>query len=426
MRRSEFLLPTTKETAAHAEMLSHKLMLQAGMIASVASGIYTWLPLGVRVLQKISDIIREEQDRVASHEVLMPMIQPGSLWEKSGRIDAYGPEMLKMKDRHDNTMLFGPTAEEIAVDVCSRFLNSYKDCPLCVFQIQWKFRDEIRPRFGVMRAREFLMKDAYSFDVSPEAAYTRYKLMATSYFRTFKRMDMIGLPVRADSGAIGGNLSHEFAVLCDAGESPIYYKEDLKNSVASGQYDVDQVLKESAYAEDQCPEDVKDTSVAARAIEVGHIFYFGAKYSQEATFRTKDNELASFEMGSYGIGVSRLAAALIECHHDDQGIVWPKSVAPFQVVLVGLGLHKEEVRAAAEGLYGKMLGLKIEVLYDDREDAGAGKKLADAYLIGCPKIVVMGPKSVSDGALEVHDRATGKVLTVSLENMLGDVCSYIN
>lgn len=425
MRRSKFLIPTTKDVASHAEMTSHRLMLQSGMIAQVVSGIYTWLPLGVRVLQKISDIIRKEQEAVGCCEVLMPMIQPSSLWEKSGRMDAYGPEMLTMIDRHDNKMLFGPTAEEMAVDVCARYLKSYKDLPSCVFQIQWKFRDEIRPRFGVMRAREFLMKDAYSFDLTPEDAYERYKMMALSYFRVFERLNLECVPVHAPSGPIGGSLSHEFAVICPSGESEIRYSDALLEKVKSvTEESISDVLDHAACdveETEKCPEYTKKT----RAVEAGHVFYFGQKYSQDALVRDKNNQQVSFEMGSYGIGVSRLLAAVIECHHDEKGMMWPKSIAPFQVCLVGLGLHQQEVIALSDSIYSRLLKAGVEVLYDDRLDASAGKKLADADLIGVPTIAVLGPKSAQEGVLEVRDRASGQTQNVAIDKFIGDMCSFI-
>lgn len=425
MRSSLFFYPTLRETPQEAQIASHRLMLRSGMISQVTSGIYTWLPLGLRVLQKISQIVREEQDKAGSLEVLMPTIQPAELWERSGRYHDYGKEMLRITDRHEREMLYGPTAEEVITEIFARFVKSYRDLPKRFYNIQWKFRDEIRPRFGVMRGREFLMKDNYSFDLTMEGAKTSYQAMLEAYVKTFARMDLTAIPVRADSGAIGGNLSHEFQILAETGESEIFYDAEYEN------LDVNSLTLErlqSLYAMADELHDPKTCPVlperlkTARGIEVGHVFYFGTKYSIPlgAYVMGPDGKQIPVEMGSYGIGISRLVAAIIEAHHDEKGIRWPESVAPFKVGLLNLKVKDKACSHLCEDLYGKLLNASIEVLYDDR-DLGSGAKFADMDLIGLPWQIIIGPRSVSSGLCEVKNRKTGEKFELSFEDILRKV-----
>jgi prolyl-tRNA synthetase len=420
MRASVYFYPTLKETPQEAQIASHRLMLRSGMITQVTSGIYAWLPLGLRVLKKIAHIVREEQDRAGSLEVLMPTIQPAELWEKSGRYHDYGKEMLRIQDRHEREMLFGPTAEEVITDIFARFIKSYRDLPKRLYNIQWKFRDEIRPRFGVMRGREFLMKDNYSFDLTFEGAKASYQAMLEAYVRTFARMDLTAIPVRAASGAIGGTLSHEFQILAETGESEIFYDEEYQN------LDVNTLSLErlqQLYAASDELHDPKNCPVpqerlkTARGIEVGHVFYFGTKYSIPlgAYVMGPDNKQVPVEMGSYGIGVSRLAGAIIEAHHDENGIKWPESVAPFKVGLLNLNIKDQACTQVCEDFYQKLLGADVEVLYDDR-DMGPGAKFADMDLIGLPWQVTIGPRSAGSGRCELKNRHTGEKIDLSLED----------
>ncbi|OJW50620.1 MAG: proline--tRNA ligase [Alphaproteobacteria bacterium 41-28] len=422
MRSSVFFYPTLRETPQEAQIASHRLMLRSGMITQVTAGIYTWLPLGLKVLTKIANIVREEQDRAGSLEVLMPTIQPAELWEKSGRYHDYGKEMLRMKDRHEREMLYGPTAEEVITDIFARFIKSYRDLPKRFYNIQWKFRDEIRPRFGVMRGREFLMKDNYSFDLNFEGAKASYQAMLEAYVKTFARMDLTAIPVRAASGAIGGNLSHEFQILAETGESEIFYDVDYEN------LDVNTLTLDrlqSLYAAADELHDPKNCPVpqerlkTARGIEVGHVFYFGTKYSVPlgAYVMGPDNKQVPVEMGSYGIGISRLVGAIIEAHHNEDGIKWPESVAPFKVGLLNLNVKNQDCTRLCDDLYTKLLQKGVEVLYDDR-DMGPGAKFADLDLIGLPWQIIIGPRSVGSGQCELKNRRTGEKIELSLEDAL--------
>lgn len=425
MRLSEYFLPTLKETPAEAQVASHRLMMRAGMIAQVSSGIYSWLPLGLRVLQKVAQIVREEQDRAGSLEVLMPTIQPADLWLKSGRYNDYGKEMLRIKDRHERDMLYGPTAEEIITDIFSRFIKSYRDLPKRFYNIQWKFRDEIRPRFGVMRGREFLMKDNYSFDLTQEGAKASYQAMLEAYVRTFSRMELTAIPVRAATGPIGGTLSHEFQILAETGESEIFYDEAYE-SLDAGSLTLDR-LQELYAASDElhdpsaCPVPLERLK-SARGIEVGHVFYFGTKYSIPlgAVVMMPDGAHAPVEMGSYGIGVSRLVAAIIEANHDDRGIKWPQSVAPFKVGLLNLKTGDKRAETLAGSIYHSLREKGVEVLYDDRNER-AGAKFADMDLIGLPWQLVIGARTVDAGTVEVKNRRTGRREEMSLEAALSRV-----
>lgn len=424
MRLSAYFIPTLKETPAEAQIVSHRLMLRAGMINQETSGIYTWLPLGLRVLEKIEKIVCEEQERAGCLKVLMPTIQPADLWRKSGRYDAYGKEMLRIVDRHEREMLYGPTNEEVITDVVSQYVKSYRALPLVLYQVQWKFRDEIRPRFGIMRGREFLMKDAYSFDLNYEGAYTTYKRMYEAYLRTFARMDLTAIPVRAETGAIGGNLSHEFQIVADTGESTIYYdgafdtlRDEMVKSLTAPSHDsfplFDRYSSLYAAADEmhdpaQCPLDKKELK-ESRGIEIGHIFYFGTKYSEAmgAKVSGPDGQQITLEMGSYGIGVSRLVGAIIEASHDDRGIIWPDSVAPFQVGLINVKSGDDKLDSISDELYHQLQTAGLDTLYDDRNER-AGGKFADMDLIGLPWQVVVGNKTLDTGMLEVKHRKTGE------------------
>jgi len=427
MRLSRYFLPILKETPKEAEIVSHRLMLRAGMIRQQAAGIYSWLPLGYRVLKKVEAIVREEQNRAGAVEVLMPTVQPADLWRESGRYDAYGKEMLRITDRHEREMLYGPTNEEMITDIFRASVRSYRDLPMNLYHIQWKFRDEVRPRFGIMRGREFLMKDAYSFDLDQETARAAYNRMFVAYLKTFRRMGLTAIPMRADTGPIGGNLSHEFIILAETGESAVFCHRDLLDmAVPADDADffadltpvvdawtslyaaTEEMHDEAAFA--AVPEDRR---VAARGIEVGHIFYFGTKYSEPmgAKVAGPDGVEKPVHMGSYGVGVSRLLGAIIEASHDDAGIVWPDAVAPFDVGLVSLKPGDARVDAECERLAAALEAAGVEVLYDD-VDARAGAKFATMDLIGLPWQLVVGPRGLDAGEVELKRRATGEKLTL--------------
>ncbi len=422
MRLSSYFLPTLKETPAEAQIASHRLMLRAGMINQTTAGIYTWLPLGLRVLEKIEKIICEEQDRIGCHKVLMPTLQPAELWRKSGRYEDYGKEMLRFVDRHDREMLYGPTNEEVITDIVSQYIKSYRQVPQVLYQIQWKFRDEIRPRFGVMRGREFLMKDGYSFDLDYDSARKTYERVFESYLRTFARMNLTAIPVRADSGAIGGDLSHEFQIIAPTGESTIYYDKAFE-SLKRDQMTLENVSKLYAAADEKhdpanCPIDEQNLR-SAKGIEIGHIFYFGTKYSEPLGAKVvgPDGKMITLEMGSYGIGVSRLVAAIIEANHDDQGILWPEPVAPFKIGLINLKSGDKKADTLAESLYHAFTNLGKEVLYDDRDER-AGTKFADMDLIGLPWQIIVGNKTIESGIVEVKNRRTGERMEMSIDDVL--------
>ena len=421
MRLSRYFLPVLKETPGEAQIVSHQLMLRAGLIRQTAAGIYAWLPLGLRVLKKIEGIVRAEQDRAGAVEVLMPTIQSAELWKTSGRYDAYGPEMLRITDRHDREMLFSPTAEELFTTIFANGVRSFRDLPRILYQIQWKFRDEIRPRFGVMRGREFLMKDAYSFDVGLAAARHSYNRMFIAYLRTFAAMGLHVIPMRADTGPIGGDLSHEFHVVAATGESGVFYHErwEAPRSLAVDADDAGalQAYVDGLNADYAATDEKRDPAAEAaagatlkesRGIEVGQIFYFGTKYSAAMGLSVQGSggEPIVPHMGSYGIGVSRLMGAIIEASHDKDGIVWPEAVAPFRVVLINLRADAAACTAAADALYARLEAAGVEVLYDDRDERG-GAKFAAADLIGVPWQVVIGPKGVAAGTVEVKRRGAG-------------------
>lgn len=424
MKRSHYFLPLLKEVPVEAQVISHQLMLRAGMISQECQGIYSWLPLGLRVLKKIENIIREEQNKIGVHEILMPTIQPVELWQESGRYDAYGKEMLRITDRHERGLLYGPTHEEVVTDIFRRYVKSYKELPLALYQIHWKFRDEIRPRFGVMRSREFLMKDAYSFDLTRESAIATYHKFMHAYLKTFARIGVQAIPLRADTGAIGGSLSHEFHILADTGESAIYYDKSFE-SVDFGhpELDLDHVLNIYAMADelhnpDQCPIS-PDNLCQKRGIEVGHIFNFGTKYSlsMKAHVMGPEGTPVYPEMGSYGIGVGRVVAAIIEASHDEHGIIWPTAVAPFHVGLINLKVGDDATDKVSEDLYAKMQAMGLEVLYEDTDDRPGGK-FAAMDLIGLPYQIMVGPRGLASGIVEIKVRKTGERLELTPEAAL--------
>ena len=420
MRLSQYFLPVLKETPKEAQIASHRLMLRAGMIQQSSAGIYSWLPLGKRVLDKIATIVREEQDRAGALEILMPTIQPSEIWQESGRYDDYGAEMLRIKDRHDRDMLYGPTNEEQITDIFRSHVRSYKALPLNMYHIQWKFRDEVRPRFGIMRGREFLMKDAYSFDLNADDARTAYNKMFVAYLKTFARMGLTTIPMEADTGPIGGDMSHEFIILADTGESGVYFHKDWLQADLLADIDYDADLQPfvdkftSLYARADEKHDPQNCPVAAddlmtmRGIEIGHIFYFGTKYSAAmgATVSGPDGQNLPVHMGSYGIGVSRLVGGIIEASHDDKGIIWPESVAPFDMAIVNLKPGDAKCDATCADLYQRFLQAGADPLLDDRDER-PGAKLAAMDLIGIPWQIVVGPRGLDNGVVEVKRRQTG-------------------
>ncbi len=434
MRLSRYFLPVLREDPKEAEIASHRLMLRAGMIRQEAAGIYSWLPLGFRVLKKIEAIVRREQERAGSIEMLMPTIQPAELWKRSGRYDDYGREMLRISDRKEHELLYGPTNEEMITDIVARFVQSYKQLPLNLFHIQWKFRDEIRPRFGVMRGREFLMKDGYSFDLTREEGEHAYNKMFVSYLRTFAAMGLKAIPMRAETGPIGGNLSHEFLILADTGESQVYfdaafhekdwrtfeldYDDPAAVAAVVDEFTSMYAATEEMHDEERFEREVPpERRVSGRGIEVGHIFFFGDKYSKPlgAKVLGPDGEEHHLQCGSYGIGVSRLVGAIIEAGHDENGIVWPEPVAPFQAGLINLRQGDEATDAACEGLYEKLANAGLEVLYDDTSER-AGEKFVRMDLIGLPWQVIVGPRGLRDGVVEIKNRASGARENVPLDN----------
>jgi prolyl-tRNA synthetase len=438
MRLSRYFLPVLKENPAEAQIASHRLMLRAGMIKQSSAGIYSWLPMGFKILRNLENIVHEEQVRAGHIPMLMPTLQSADLWRESGRYEAYGQEMLRVKDRHDRDMLYGPTNEELITDIFRTHVGSYKDLPLTLYHMQWKFRDEIRPRFGVMRGREFFMKDGYNFDIDRDSAMHAYNRHLVSYLRTYERMGLKAIPMRADSGPIGGDNTHEFLVLADTGESEVFYDSailDLEIGDRAVDYDDwDQCLtifKEwtAPYArtnethEDavfaQIPEERRKSS---RGIEVGQIFYFGTKYSESmgANVVTDTGERTPVHMGSHGIGVSRLIGAIIEASHDDNGIIWPEGVTPFHCGIVNLKQGDEETDVACEALYSGMMSLGLEPLYDDRLER-AGGKFATMDLIGLPWRITVGPRGLKNGVIELTSRRTGESEEMPVENALARI-----
>ena len=433
MRLSRYFLPVLKENPAEAQIVSHRLMLRAGMIKQQAAGIYSWLPMGFKVLKKIENIVHEEQIRAGHIAMLMPTLQPADLWRESGRYDDYGQEMLRITDRHNRDMLYGPTNEEMITDVFRAHVNSYKDLPLTLYHIQWKFRDEVRPRFGVMRGREFYMKEGYNFDVDRDAAIHAYNRHMVSYLRTYERMGLTAIPMRADSGPIGGDDTHEFLVLAETGESEVFYDAAV-TELTLGKRDVDfdnreevaGICKEftTLYARTDETHDAalfdavpQERRKVGRGIEVGQIFYFGTKYSEAmgATVVTADGTRVPVEMGSHGIGVSRLLGAIIEASHDDKGIIWPEGVTPFHVGIVNLKQGDAGTDGACADLYKALSAKGLEPLYDDREER-AGAKFATMDLIGLPWRITVGPRGLANGVVELTSRRTGESVEMTAQD----------
>ena len=432
MYLSRFLMPTLKENPAEAQIVSHRYMMRSGMIRQSSAGIYSWLPLGLRVLKKIEQIVREEQNFAGCQELLMPTIQPATIWRESGRYEDYGKEMLRITDRHEREMLYGPTNEELITEIFRGSVRTYKDLPKLLYHIQWKFRDEVRPRFGVMRGREFLMKDTYSFDLDFDGAKKTYNKMFVAYLRTFARMGLRVIPMAADSGPIGGDMSHEFLILADTGESEVFchkdilsfdlpkdnidYNEDFQpivdkwTELYAATDEKHNLSQESLLAEDL---------VSARGIEVGHIFYFGTKYSKamNALISSPSGQELPVEMGSYGIGISRLVAGIIEASHDDDGIIWPESVAPFDIGIINLSSGNESCDSACEDLYFRLENAGLDVLYDERDER-AGVKFANMDLIGLPWQIIAGPRGIKNGVIELKNRATGEKDEMTLNSVL--------
>ena len=414
MKFSNFIINTLKESPKEAQIISHKLMLRTSMVKQHTAGIYIWLPLGLRVLRKIENIVRNNQDDIGCQELLMPTIQSSELWKKSGRYDDYGKEMLKMTDRHDSELLYGPTNEEVVTDFFNDYVNSYKNLPKYLYHIQWKFRDEIRPRFGVMRGREFLMKDAYSFDLSESAAFDTYKIFYKNYLKTFIDLGLKPIPVKADSGAIGGNLSHEFQILANTGESEIAYDPQLTaNNLLDQSYEE---INNLYSASDDLIDKSKIDIVIGRGIEVGHIFYFGTKYSTPLGARmiNRDGKNEDLHMGSYGIGVSRLVGAIIEAHHDEKGIVWPFQIAPFKINIIASEelLQNDKIL----NVYTFLLNKYKDVILDDRSIT-FGKKIKDTELIGIPWTIIAGKNYSESGHLELLNRRTNENIKISLNDL---------
>ncbi|NNC71534.1 MAG: proline--tRNA ligase [Sphingomonadaceae bacterium] len=432
MRLSRYFLPVTKEPPADAQVASHKLMLRAGLVRQTSAGIYAWLPLGHRVLKKIESIVREEQDRAGAVEMLMPTIQSAEYWRDTGRYEAYGPEMLRIEDRQGRDLLYGPTNEDMITALFRDGAKSYRDLPRMLYHIQWKFRDEIRPRFGVMRGREFLMKDAYSFDLDEAGGRISYNKQFVAYLRTFKRMGLRAIPMQADTGPIGGDLSHEFIILADSGESEVFfhknweqdrsYDVDVEDTAALQGF-VDSMTADYAATDEKRDEEreaeLGDTLLKSRGIEVGHIFFFGDKYTKALGMQVSGpgGDMITPLMGSYGVGVSRLVGAIIEASHDDNGIVWPEPVAPYKVGLINMRADDEACVATSDDLYAKLEAAGVEVLYDDRDERG-GAKFATMDLIGLPWQLVIGPRGIKNGVVELTNRATGEREELSAESAL--------
>ena len=438
MRLTNYFLPVLKESPSDAEIVSHQLMMRAGMISQSSSGIYSWLPLGLRVLKKIENIVREEQDAAGVNEILMPTIQPADLWKESGRYEDYGKEMLRINDRQDREMLYGPTNEEQITDIFRRSIKSYKELPQLLYHIQWKFRDELRPRFGVMRGREFLMKDAYSFDLDKQQSEISYNKFFVCYLKTFQRLELKAIPMAAETGPIGGDLSHEFIIISKTGESDIYfdsklleqenelfninYSEDLSGLVNS--YKTLYAVSDDKFNQDDFDKNVSnENQTKSKGIEVGHIFYFGTKYSEKlnAFVQDKSGKNVPVHMGSYGIGVSRLVGAIIEAYHDDKGIRWPLEVAPFKVSIVNLMPEDQYCAIKSLEYYECFMKNNIEVILDDRI-CSIGKKLSDNELIGTPYQIIIGKRDLKDNLVEIKNRQNNKSEKISSD----DCINYIN
>ena len=443
MRLSKYFLPVLKEIPAEATIVSHRLMLRSGMIKQAAAGIYSWLPLGLKVLNKIEKIVHKEQIKAGHIPMLMPTIQPAELWKESGRYDDYGKEMLRIKDRQDRSYLYGPTNEELVTDIFRSYINSYKDLPKTFYHIQWKFRDELRPRFGVMRGREFFMKDGYNFDLTKDDAIAAYNRHLVSYLKTFQQMGLQAIPMQAETGPIGGDYSHEFLVLANTGESTVYFDKallDMKiidehfdyNDQVSLQTVVEKFTSKYARTEDTHQEAIfskipKEMRYEGKAIEVGQIFYFGTKYSEpmNACVTGPKGEKIPVEMGSHGIGVSRLVGAIIEASHDEKGIIWPENVAPFFLGLINLNIKDPDCNHVCEEIYKRLTHLKIEVLYDETDER-PGAKFAKMDLIGVPWKLVVGPKGLAQGSIELSNRKTGESQMLPKEAAIDQLVKVFN
>ena len=431
---SNYFIPTQKEKPIDAKIPSHQLMIRSGMIKQESAGIYSWLPIGLKVLKKIEKIVREEQEKAGAIEILMPTLQSSELWSESGRYDSYGDEMLRITDRHNRTLVYGPTNEEQVTEIFRKYIKSYKSLPLNLFHIQWKFRDEVRPRFGVMRGREFLMKDAYSFDLNQEEAKLSYYKMFIAYLKTFKRLGLNAIPVAADSGPIGGNLSHEFSIIADTGESEIFcdrnlleigIDENIYNSNDKIISVVENYLNFYSATDDKHDEKKfnnlvsKNNQLNGRGIEVGHIFSFGDKYSNpmKASISGSDGKISDVFMGSYGIGVSRLVAAIIETSNDEKGIIWPTSVAPFLVNIINLKNKDDNCKNKCLEIHNNLAKNDIESIIDDRDES-AGKKFSDSDLIGFPATIIVGPRELENGNVEIRFRKEGSNQILPYSNVL--------
>jgi len=431
MELSKFFMPILKESPSEAHIISHKLMLRSGMIKQLSAGIYSWLPLGLRVLKNIEKIVRKNMDAAGCIELLMPCIQPAHLWQESDRYNDYGPEMLRITDRHKNELLFGPTNEELVTDIFRSTIKSYKELPKILYHIQWKFRDEIRPRFGVMRGREFLMKDAYSFDISQEAALQSYDRIFESYCRTFRDLGLNAIPVRADSGPIGGSHNHEFHIVAETGESTLYFDKRFEVLAQDSEVRIKDLQNlyaatDELHKPENCKVPEKDLMVK-RGIEVGHIFYFGTKYSEsmKALVNDDNGKLVPVEMGSYGIGISRLVAAIIESSHDERGIIWPESVAPFNVAVINLAIDDAQCRMESFRIVAALEQKNIQVLYDDTDER-AGSKFATNDLIGTPWQIIVGRKKLENGLVELKDRRTGIIEDLEPDVAIKKIMAIVN
>ena len=432
MYLSQLFIPITKDLPAEAKIKSHQLMLQTGMIRQSSAGIYSWLPLGFKVMKKIEQIVREEQNSIGAQEMLMPTIQSAEIWKESGRYDDYGEEMLRIKDRQGREMLYGPTNEELITDIFRSSVKSYKSLPQILYHIQWKFRDEIRPRFGVMRCKEFFMKDAYSFDLTDDDAKKSYNKMFFSYLKTFKRLGLKAIPMAADTGPIGGDLSHEFIIISNTGESDIYfdsnilnegnkisdinYNDDLKSIVENfkNYYSASDDKHDKSKFDEMV---LKEKQMNSKGIEVGHIFHFGTKYSNsmKANVLDSDGKEKTVHMGSYGIGISRLVGAIIESSHDEKGIIWPDAVSPFKIGVINLKPKDYNISSIANKFYDQ-INEKSEVLLDDKDD-NAGVKFSRMDLIGLPHQIIIGNKAVSDSQIEYKNRKSGDTKLIRLDEI---------
>ena len=438
---SNYFIPTQKENPSDAKIPSHQLMIRSGMIKQESAGIYSWLPLGLKVLKNIENIIREEQVRAGAIEILMPTLQSSDLWNESGRYDGYGEEMLRVTDRHSRVLIYGPTNEEQVTEIFRKYIKSYKNLPLNLFHIQWKFRDEIRPRFGVMRGREFLMKDSYSFDLNEDSAKVSYNKMFVAYLKTFQRLGLKAIPVSAESGPIGGNLSHEFSIIAPTGESEIFCDKNLLDiDINKKDYITDEEISEVVeeylgfYSATDEKHDSKkfnsmvktENQISGRGIEVGHIFSFGEKYSKpmKASIVNMDGKNSYVYMGSYGIGVSRLVATIIECFNDESGIIWPISVAPFKVNIINLKNSDQECYQKSLEIHDLFEKKGIEVIFDDRNES-AGKKFSDSDLIGIPFQLIIGPRELKNGNVELKTRKTNEKEIISFDSAVDKIKNKI-